>query len=127
MSKRAAFWLAWYIWTLFVVMAIVSLVLQIKNAPSAWLVDSVNGLILLAFATVGSLIASRRPENPIGWIFCASAFLWVLGNRLGGIRDLCSLYGAGLAARRSATGRRWRIDRRDSLVPYPHLPAAALS
>ena len=82
MSKRAAFWLAWYIWTLFVVMAIVSLVFQIKNAPSAWLSDSFNGLILLAFATVGSLIASRRPENPIGWLFCTSALLWVLGNGL---------------------------------------------
>ena len=47
--------------------------------PSAWLVDSVNGLVLLAFAAVGSLIASRRPENRIGWIFCASALLWVIG------------------------------------------------
>lgn len=27
---------------------------------------------LLAFALVGGLVAARRPENPIGWIFCAA-------------------------------------------------------
>ena len=32
-----------------------------------WLVS------LVAFALVGALIAARRPENPIGWIFCAAA------------------------------------------------------
>jgi hypothetical protein len=30
----------------------------------------------LAFPTVGALIASRRPENPIGWIFCGTGLLY---------------------------------------------------
>jgi hypothetical protein len=80
MSGRSAYRVAWCIWALVIVISAVTLVLQVKNAPSAWLVDSVNSLILLAFATIGALIASRRPENRIGWIFSASALLWALGT-----------------------------------------------
>jgi hypothetical protein len=79
LRSRTAFWLAWCTWVVFVVVAAVSLIFQIKNAPSAWLSDAFTSLILLALVTVGSLIASRRPQNPIGWIFCAGALLSVLG------------------------------------------------
>ncbi len=34
-------------------------------------------IAVLVFSTVGALVASRRPENAIGWIFC------VLGITLG--------------------------------------------
>jgi len=30
---------------------------------------------LLVYPTVGALVASRRPQNPIGWIFCGIGFL----------------------------------------------------
>jgi signal transduction histidine kinase len=79
MSKRPAFWLAWFTWVLYLVIAIVTLLFQMKNAPSELLSDIFNALVLLAFATVGTLIASRRPQNPIGWIFCISTLLWALG------------------------------------------------
>jgi hypothetical protein len=81
MSKRTAFWLAWFTWVLYLVIAIVTLLLQMKDdASSAWLNDLFDALVLLAFATVGSLIASRRPQNPIGWLFCISTLLWALGS-----------------------------------------------
>jgi len=40
-----------------------------------------NLLILapfVAFTIVGALIASRRPENPIGWICLAAGLFWTL-------------------------------------------------
>ncbi len=82
MSKRTAFWLAWCTWALYLVIATVTLLLQMRDDPSSWLNDLFDALVLLAFATVGSLIASRRPENPIGWLFCISTLLWALGNVL---------------------------------------------
>jgi len=37
------------------------------------------GVLLLTFPTVGALVASRRPENPIGWIFCAAGLVFSVG------------------------------------------------
>jgi len=34
------------------------------------------GLLSLAYPTVGALIASRLPTNPIGWIFCGAGLLY---------------------------------------------------
>ena len=79
MSKRPAFWLAWFTWGLYLAIAIVTLVFQSKNAPSEFAGDLLNALILLAFATVGAFIASRQPQNPIGWIFCIGTLFWGLG------------------------------------------------
>jgi signal transduction histidine kinase len=36
-------------------------------------------LFIGAFATVGALLGSRRPENPIGWLLSASALGFVIG------------------------------------------------
>jgi len=37
-------------------------------------------VLILAFSTVGALIASYRPENAIGWLFLSGAFVWIGGE-----------------------------------------------
>ena len=33
--------------------------------------------VFLAFSTVGMMIGVRRPENPIGWVFCAAGLTYI--------------------------------------------------
>jgi hypothetical protein len=58
-----------------------ALLLASRNVPtSSALVTVCLSFVILAFSTVGALIASRRPENPIGWLFCCGALIWGLGE-----------------------------------------------
>ncbi|HEY7419723.1 MAG TPA: hypothetical protein VH593_31370, partial [Ktedonobacteraceae bacterium] len=84
MGKSIAFWLAWLSWMLYLLIASATLFLQLKDSQStsSLLNDVFGAVILLAFATVGALIASQRPENLIGWLCCMSTLIWALGNLL---------------------------------------------
>ena len=44
--------------------------------------DVIFVIAVLTFPTIGALVASRRPENPIGWIFVG----WELCSRSGHLR-----------------------------------------
>ena len=35
---------------------------------------------MAGWATVGALLASRNPTNPIGWLMCASAIAYAIGG-----------------------------------------------
>ena len=74
MRSRAT-WLAWSLWTLTVVLTALSLLLLVLNLqypnvpiPDFWLG---NALVVID-VTVGAIVASRRPENPVGWLLCLS-------------------------------------------------------
>ena len=73
-DHRVAAWLAWSLCALSLMLTAVSMWLVAlnhshPNTPTyaPWL-D--NTLSALSYAPVGALVASRRPDNPIGWLVC---------------------------------------------------------
>ncbi len=91
-STGASSWLAWSLAGLSGVMFVAGTILTILSlyvtAPAAqpssdWGSGGAIGNLLilapfLAFTIVGALIASRRPENPIGWICLVAGLFWTL-------------------------------------------------
>ncbi len=50
-----------------------------EPASSLW-GEALLPVLILAFSTVGALVASYRPENAIGWLFLSGAFVWIVGE-----------------------------------------------
>ena len=102
MARRATSWLAWSLAGLSLLLCAASIVLYVATGSAQPLSNWGTGgnsavlvlvLPFLAFPLVGALIASRRPNNPIGWLCLAVGILWMLAN-------LSSGYGMyGLLAR----------------------------
>jgi len=74
MSGRTASWVAWAVSLALLALGVVFSVLTRSTPdPNAFGVafDALLSLNLLAFPTVGALVATRHPGNAIGWLFCA--------------------------------------------------------
>ena len=75
--------LAWSLCSLCVVLAVASLILALLNGRTLGEILIGPGIgtfaiLTVSFSVVGPLIASHRPENPIGWIFLALGFFYGL-------------------------------------------------
>src|SRR5215217_4051579 len=102
MSTRVAARLAWSLAALCVALFLASvalwfLLVRSDQASGSLGADlTVAGFLLylpfLAFPIVGALIASGRPENPIGWILLADGLLWMLVS----VTDFYGVYGLAL-------------------------------
>jgi hypothetical protein len=98
-NARASAWLAWSLAVLTLAMFVATIPLWFlargADLPSSWRADvGVGGLLggafFLAFPLVGTLIASRRPNNAVGWLCLAVGLLWTLS----GVFDYYGYYGA---------------------------------
>ena len=77
MSTRAAAWLAWSVCGLTLALIAFAYALIIHLAPT----DVYSYLAPVGaapFALVGGLIASRLPQNPVGWFLVGSAVIVAL-------------------------------------------------
>jgi hypothetical protein len=90
--------LAWALCGLTVAVALSSLVLAIADPNTAGPADAsasgptahdqpaggyvpyaaLTAIVFSAFAVVGAIVATRRPRNPVGWLFGAGSLLWAL-------------------------------------------------
>jgi hypothetical protein len=79
MSTRAAWVLSWSIWILcLALVALTGLLAYLTPAlperfEGYWWFPNLGfspAVLMLTYPTVGALIASRRPGNPIGWLLC---------------------------------------------------------
>jgi len=77
MGPRAATTLAWGLCALSLTLTVLGLVLLALNLSQpnariydAWLDNTLNAVF---YSTVGALVASRRPENSVGWLLCLFA------------------------------------------------------
>ena len=83
MKHRAASRLAWGASALTLAMICGVVVLTLFNAAA--LASLSSSIIMVTSVVVGGLVASRRSENPIGWLFLGSALFFTL-------RDLTAQY-----------------------------------
>jgi signal transduction histidine kinase len=87
MNRRSASWLAWSGWTLSLTALLATFGYRLTGRTVAGLGDQPGSVypgiavifFILAFATVGAVLASKRPSNPIGWLLLASGLSDSLG------------------------------------------------
>jgi signal transduction histidine kinase len=144
--NHAATRLAWSLWAACLALVALALLLEFLTYDA---LDSMSiddwipgiavpmGIVSLVYPTIGALIASRLPRNPIGWIFCGVGLLYgtrrftaayseytlygnialPLGNYAGWISSLLEFTGLALAVvflmllfpDGRLPSRRWRI------------------
>ena len=91
MSVRAAAWLAWSLWALSLALTALSLLLLTLNLsyPNAHIPNFLLGNALVVIdVTVGAIVASRRPENLVGWLLCLSG----VGVSMSSFTSLYAIY-----------------------------------
>ncbi len=102
MSTRRTAWLAWSLAVLSLVLCVAAIGLYLVTLPvqppSSWGTGGISAVLyaylpFLAFPLVGALIASKRANNPVGWISLAVGLLWMLGV----MSDSYAVYGLRVA------------------------------
>jgi signal transduction histidine kinase len=88
--RRRLLWVARGLWGLVVAAVLLQAIAGFGSPPGGgglsqlFVIASVV-LFLLAFATVGALVASRVPGNPVGWLLLGSALAYTLATTATGL------------------------------------------
>ena len=94
MTTRTARWLAWSIVAATALLSAGAIALlarsgpptgvfQVPQATTSPAVATLMGMGLMVFPVVGAIIASRRPNHAIGWLFCAVGLVFAVANFAG--------------------------------------------
>jgi hypothetical protein len=80
MKRRTSAWIAWSVWALCVALFASAELLDFFNSSVPTRGGPISNLFiavaLLAYPTVGAIVASRRPKNLVGWILCGIGLLF---------------------------------------------------
>src|SRR5215216_5092244 len=74
MSGHTASWLAWSTCALSLALTALSVLLislLLRSDATIYYYWLETSMVSVGYATVGAVVASRLPESPIGWLFCA--------------------------------------------------------
>jgi hypothetical protein len=81
LTTRRSGRIAWSLWALTVLSIVATFVVPSDSADSDSLATLLAfGVFVLSFMTVGALVASRRPENPLGWILCSAGLAYAVAG-----------------------------------------------
>jgi hypothetical protein len=83
MSYRTAAWLAWSVWALSIALTVLALSFLTLNLshPNTHIFDWwVSNALTVIDVSVGAIVASRRPENPVGWLLLLGGLAICLGH-----------------------------------------------
>jgi hypothetical protein len=75
MSRRAVTWMAWSLWAItvaFTALSALLVVLSLSHPNTPVFEWWFGNTFVVIDASVGAIVASRRPENPVGWLLCLS-------------------------------------------------------
>jgi hypothetical protein len=108
MSYRAAARLAWSLWALSVALllggAALSRVASSAVSDLSFVGETgdasvvANLITLLPFSVVGTIVASRKPRNAIGWLFCGVGVTFGLNSFAGDFAEFWLASGFGMGA-----------------------------
>jgi cytochrome b subunit of formate dehydrogenase len=79
MSGRSAAWLAWTACALslaLTALTVLLIALLLRSDTSIYYYWLETSMVAVGYSIVGAIVASRLPESPIGWLFCAIAVIF---------------------------------------------------